>query len=64
MPLLRTLHLLLLGMAFTRWHDFFFFVLFSRKDSFCHVPDHQQYADYEHGNYPFLHILPSPDSLH
>lgn len=35
---------------------------FLRQNSFCHVPQYQQYADHEHGNYPFLHISPSPDT--
>lgn len=57
-------HFFLLGMAFTKRQHFFFFLRFSRKDSFCHVPEYQQYADYEHGNDPFLHIFPSPYNLH
>ena len=57
-------HLLLLGMAFTERHHLFFCLCSSRKDSFCHVPEYQQYADYEHGNDPFLHIFPSPYNLH
>ena len=57
-------HFFLLGMAFTKRQHFFFFLRFSLKDSFCHVPEYQQYADYEHGNDPFLHIFPSPYNLH